>query len=96
MDEAKYKTLNSEVFSEQNKVRADPTSYVKTLQAMLPLFTDKVYKEDGKIAITTQEGAAAVQEAIDYLGKATAAPAKLRRLSTDNGSGPRTGKLRHS
>jgi len=46
---------------------------------MLPGFTDKVFKEAGKVAITTSEGAAAVDEAIKYLEAATEAP-KLRRL----------------
>jgi len=79
LEEAKYRTLDTEIFAEQNKVRADPTSYVDTLKAMLPRFKEKVYKIDGRLAITTSEGKVAVEEAIKYLESATGGK-KLRRL----------------
>jgi hypothetical protein len=37
---------------------------------MLPRFTGTSYKAPGKFAVETKEGAAPVQEAIDYLSKA--------------------------
>lgn len=82
MTEAAYRTLDSDIFTEQNKVRADPKSYIDALKAMLPNFSDKDYKEDGYVKITTLEGSAAVDAAIKYLEVAVPGK-KLRRLSTD-------------
>ena len=55
---------------------------IPTLEAMLPRFEGNTYKEAGKTDIVTQEGAAAVQELIDYLKKAPSV-AKLRRLDAE-------------
>jgi len=85
LKESEYRTIDNEIFTEQNKLRADPKSYVDKLKAMLPDFTDKVFKETGKAPITTTEGKAAVEEAIKYLEAASEAPKvpKLRRLDED-------------
>jgi len=48
---------------------------------MIPFFEEKVYKENGKVPVTTTEGKAAVNEAIKYLEGAVPAK-KLRRLQT--------------
>jgi len=88
LTEKEYLALDAEIFSELNKVRADPKSLVDALKAMVPLYTDKIFKEDGKVSIETKEGKAAVEEAIKYLESATEAkkevpPPKLRRLDGD-------------
>jgi len=71
LKEAEYRTLDEQIFAEQNKVRKDPKSYVPILKAMLPGFKDKVFKEDEKIFITTTDGKDAVEEAIKYLEAAS-------------------------
>jgi len=50
---------------------------------MLPNFYGKVFKEEGKVGITTTEGRDAVEEVIKYLEAATEAP-KLRRLDGES------------
>jgi hypothetical protein len=61
-----------------NKARTDPKSLVPELEAMLLLFAgtdDKVYTVPGKTSIVTNEGKAAVTEAITFLKAATAVEA---------------------
>jgi uncharacterized protein YkwD len=59
-----------------NKARTDPKSLVPELKKMLTYFGTgdkaKHYSVPGKTTILTNEGAPAVQEAIDWLEKATA------------------------
>src|SRR4029079_10665699 len=60
-------TLSKEeqdLFNEINQVRAHPELYVSYLQKMKPLFVGKVYRK----TLETQEGWAAVEDAIAYLG----------------------------
>jgi len=90
LNEAEYRTLDTNILTEVNKVRADPKSYVDKLKAMLPYFTEKVYNERGKVPVTTIDGKEAVEEAIKYLEAATGGddkpivpPPKLRRLGVD-------------
>jgi uncharacterized protein YkwD len=52
------------LFNEINQVRAHPELYVSYLQKMKPLFVGKVYRK----TLETQEGWAAVEDAIAYLG----------------------------
>jgi hypothetical protein len=58
-----------------NKARTDPTSLVSELETMLTYFGTgdkaKHYSVPGKTTILTNEGAPAVQEAIDFLKAAT-------------------------
>jgi uncharacterized protein YkwD len=53
-----------DLFNEINQVRAHPELYVSYLQKMKPLFVGKVYRK----TLETQEGWAAVEDAIAYLG----------------------------
>ena len=63
--------INRQIFEECNKVRANP-------QSMIPFLQDKLGRFDGlylnwpgrKKLIITQEGPAAVNEAIEYLKNA--------------------------
>ena len=77
-----YKSLDLEVFQEQNKVRANPKSLVPYLEAKLPLFDGLKFKVPGKITLVTNEGGKAIQELIDYLNKAL--PAKEMKLSDES------------
>jgi len=52
-----------DLFNEINQVRAHPELYVSYLNKMKPLFVGKVYKK----TLETQEGWAAVEDAIAYL-----------------------------
>jgi len=52
-----------DLFNEINQVRAHPELYVTYLKKMRPLFVGKVYKK----TLETQEGWAAVEDAIAYL-----------------------------
>jgi len=50
-----------------NAIRKDPASFVPKLEAMLPKFNGNLYDS----ILMTNEGAVAVQEAIDFLNNAT-------------------------
>ncbi|HEX3230441.1 MAG TPA: CAP domain-containing protein [Pyrinomonadaceae bacterium] len=52
-----------DLFNEINQARANPELYVSYLQKMKPLFAGKIYKK----TLETQEGWAAVEDAIAYL-----------------------------
>ena len=61
-----------------NKARTDPSSLIPDLTAMLAHFggtDDKVYTVPGGPSIVTNEGKAAVNEAITFLTSATAVTA---------------------
>ncbi len=50
-----------------NDIRKNPKSIIPTLQAMLPKFKGKAYWTAPDFYIKTEEGSAAVREAINYL-----------------------------
>jgi len=52
-----------DLFNEINQARANPELYVSYLKTMKPLFSGKIYKK----TLETQEGWAAVEDAIAYL-----------------------------
>jgi hypothetical protein len=52
--------MDEEILIEINKIRADPSSLIANLTAMLAKFNDLELKELGYIAETTVEGATAV------------------------------------
>jgi uncharacterized protein YkwD len=56
-----------QVLAEINLARANPAAYADYLVAMRPAFKGSVYSEAGHPAIATNEGVAAVDEAIAYL-----------------------------
>ena len=51
-----YTAIDTKVFEELNKLRANPKSFVPILESYLPYFTDKTYKAPGKFAVETTEG----------------------------------------
>lgn len=56
-----------QVLHELNLVRANPSGYSKHLAEMLPRFRGSIYHVPGKIDLQTNEGPAAVQDAIREL-----------------------------
>ena len=60
--------FDKKVWEFQNQARTDPTSLVPYLVEMLPKFEGKLMKRpELGVDLMTQEGAAAVQEAIEAL-----------------------------
>ena len=63
-----YRRIEREVLVELNAVRANPSAYAAHLSALLPLFNGNLIKKPGmNVSIRTNEGAAAVREAISAL-----------------------------
>ena len=59
---------SKEIIEEINKLRADPSSYIKKLEDYSQYFTNKILKlPNSNIKIKTQEGAAPYLDAIEYL-----------------------------
>jgi hypothetical protein len=57
-----------DLWSEINRARGAPQEFISTLQGMLKRFTDKAYHDNETGAtLQTQEGAAAVEEALKFL-----------------------------
>ena len=65
--------LDRQVFELQNKLRADPRSFIPYLQEMLSRFDGDLLKQPGKTTLRTKEGPSAVNEAIEYLGRTESA-----------------------
>ncbi|HNR86959.1 MAG TPA: CAP domain-containing protein [Spirochaetota bacterium] len=73
--DAPYLTqLEREVVDELNRVRTDPAGYAAHLEGMLKFFRGRRYERPGAITLLTKEGAAAVQETIDFLKSAKPLP----------------------
>lgn len=66
LSEAEYALLD-----EINQVRAHPDVYASYLEKLRPLFSGKQYTAAGHAPLTTEEGWAAVDEAIKFLRSAT-------------------------
>jgi uncharacterized protein YkwD len=62
------------VLDEINAARADPHGYAQYLRQYLTSFHGRLSQEPGRIPVRTQEGAAAVEEAIDDLERRAPAP----------------------
>jgi uncharacterized protein YkwD len=56
-----------DIHTETNLVRRDPAAYAKHLEAMLPRFEGRKLERPGRPTLRTEEGAAAVREAIAAL-----------------------------
>ena len=69
--------LAREIHDETNAVRRDPSGYAEHLEGMLPRFDGKLLERPGRPHLRTEEGAAAVREAIAAL-KARRPVAPLR------------------
>ena len=56
-----------ELLNEINRARANPNMYAKYLEDLKPFFHEKEYKPAGHQALRTEEGWAAVEDAIKFL-----------------------------
>ncbi|HEU4699127.1 MAG TPA: CAP domain-containing protein [Gemmatimonadales bacterium] len=67
--------LATAVLAEVNRVRTDPAGYAKLLEAMLPQFDGRLFRRpDQPSDLVTQEGAAAIEEAIRVLRRTAPLP----------------------
>jgi uncharacterized protein YkwD len=62
-----------DLLNEINELRAHPDKYVTYLQGLRPYFKDKEYR-NGQMAVLTQEGWSAVDDAINFLKAAKPQP----------------------
>jgi uncharacterized protein YkwD len=73
--DADYRRIEREVLAELNLARGNPAAYAAKLEAMLPLYNGNLRRQPGSnVSIRTQEGAAAVREAIDVLRRQKPVP----------------------
>jgi uncharacterized protein YkwD len=70
--EPDWNRLAREVAAETNLLRRDPSSYARYLEALLPRFDGFVLERPGRPFLRTEEGAPAVQEAIEAVRAAQA------------------------
>lgn len=70
-----HSRLESEVLAEINRARTDPRGYAASLRRLRESFRDRFSYVDDGLNYLTQEGVAAVDEAIAFLEAAAAAPA---------------------
>jgi uncharacterized protein YkwD len=56
-----------DLLTEINQARANPGTYASYLENLKPFFNGKQYQPKGRLALTTQEGWAVVDEAIRFL-----------------------------
>lgn len=98
-----YRRLEREVVDELNAARTNPRAYSANASALLSLFNGNLLRRPGaSAAIRTQEGAAAVGEAVEAMNKQAAVPAvtvssaiaaAAHDLAADQG---RTGNIGHT
>lgn len=62
-----YRSIEREVLAELNAARTNPAGYAAHLSALLASYQGNVLQRPGRVAIRTQEGPAAVREAIAAL-----------------------------
>ncbi len=69
-----WRQLAREIHAETNEVRRDPPAYAEHLERLLPRFDGTLLERPGRPHLRTEEGAAAVQEAIAALKARRPAP----------------------
>ena len=65
--EIDYDSLSQEIFTEQNRVRTDPSSYIEKLERAKNFFRDKIFRHPAEIPIETYEGIDGITNAINFL-----------------------------
>lgn len=69
-NEEQYRTLARNVFSETNKLRTEPQAYVSILRDITKRMSGNVYYPlNSEVGVVTNEGASAVNEAVNVLRK---------------------------
>ena len=66
--------VRADIVAELNAARTDPAGYARKARALRALYRGDRIERPGQIAIVTQEGAAAVDEAIAFLERQTPLP----------------------
>lgn len=69
MTEIDLVKLRDQILIEHNRIRVDPKSYIPLVRNQMKLLSDKILKRPDEIPIETNEGAAAYEEAIEFLKK---------------------------
>jgi uncharacterized protein YkwD len=93
--------LEEGVFNEINLARTNPKRYLSFLENQRPLYNGKRFERPSEIPIITQEGVAALDEAINYLRSAKPLPPLessigLSRAASDHAKDQgRTGAMGH-
>lgn len=68
MSDDKNKEIEKNILKEVNELRTNPSAYAEKIEKNKQYFKDKIYSHpDDKNKVKTQEGAAAYDEAIDFL-----------------------------
>lgn len=65
-------SFDRDIVVEMNRARTEPAGYASLLEEMLPRFRGRLYDRPDRVTIETQEGAAAVREAIAVLRRTAA------------------------
>ncbi len=73
--DAYLSTFEQRVLDELNLARSDPNGYVDHLSEMRPHFNGKYFERPGELVLITQEGIAALEEAIGFLRASQPVPA---------------------
>jgi uncharacterized protein YkwD len=74
-DPAAWDRLARDIHEETNLLRRDPAGYAAHLEPLLPRFEGRLLERPGRPHLRTEEGAAAVREALAALRAAKPAPA---------------------
>jgi uncharacterized protein YkwD len=72
--ESNFKSLEEEMIREINLARAAPGEYAAHLERLRPHYAGKMLRIPGKPALTTEEGVAALDEAVKFLRAARPLP----------------------
>jgi len=90
------------MLAELNEARRNPQAYARRAREFRGLFTGDRFQRPGEIAVVTQEGVAAVDEAIRFLETQPALPALARSALLDRAAAShgldqsRTGQVGHT
>lgn len=71
------------LIAELNAARRDPRAYARRVRDYRALFRGRVFQVPGRTAVVTQEGVAAVDEAIRFLERQAPLPALIRTPELD-------------
>lgn len=74
LSELRDRDVAREVERHINLARTDPAAYARRLRAHRALYVGNVFREPGEAAVRSQEGVAAVDEAIAFLERQTPLP----------------------
>jgi len=81
-----YGATEQDVLKEINLARTHPAEYAAYLEQLRPYFVGKELRQPGKPALMTEEGVAALEEAIRFLRSAKPVPAYSMSLGMSSGA----------